>query len=179
MKCEKCKEKEATFFYEESVNGETRAFHLCRNCAEKMKQSGELQFSMDEDMPFSFFPSVPNLLGGLFGLPTGTQKRSSGSKTCPGCGSCWADIASDGKVSCPLCYETFREELASTLRQVHGNVSHTGRAPAKRRAVNEKKQKLERCRKELRQAIETENFERAAQLRDEIKEMEGTEGGVQ
>ena len=43
MKCEKCKQNEATFFYEETVNGKTRSYHLCRDCAEKMKESGELQ----------------------------------------------------------------------------------------------------------------------------------------
>lgn len=172
MKCEKCKQNEATFFYEESVNGNTRSYHLCRDCAEKMKENGELQFSMDDEMSFPLFPSFPNLLGELFGVPGRSSKRLAGGKKCPGCGATWEDLVRNGKVSCPQCYDTFKDELASTVRQVHGNVTHTGRAPRRLRVVNEKKEKLERCRRELNEAIKAENFEKAAELRDEIKALE-------
>ena len=87
MKCEKCKQNEATFFYEETVNGKTRSYHLCRDCAEKMKESGELQFSMDmnDEADFPLFPSFPNLLGELFGVPERNSRRlSGGGKKCPG-----------------------------------------------------------------------------------------------
>lgn len=177
MKCEKCKQNEATFFYEETVNGKTRSYHLCRDCAEKMKESGELQFSMDmnDETDFPLFPSFPNLLGELFGVPERNSRRlSGGGKKCPGCGATWEDLVRNGKVSCPQCYDTFRDELASTIREVHGNVTHTGRAPQKLRVVNEKKEKLERCRRELQEAIKAENFERAAELRDEIKALDET-----
>lgn len=171
MKCEKCQTNEATFFYEETVNGKTKTYHLCRNCAAELRENGTLQFTLSDDTPFSLFPSMPDLLGGLFGL-TAPQKRTSTAKTCPACGADWKTLAAKGKVCCPVCYETFGEELEATLRRIHGNVTHTGRAPALTRAVNEKKTRLANAKSELSRAIAEERFERAAELRDEIRTLE-------
>jgi protein arginine kinase activator len=76
------------------------------------------------------------------------------------------------KAFCPECYTTFLEELRPTLRSLHGNVTHTGRAPAGRRAQQEKRDKLASLKAQLGEAIKEENFEEAAKLRDEIRGLE-------
>jgi len=169
MKCEKCNVNEATFFYKETVNGKTRSLHLCADCAEKMRAAGELRMEMpDFDTPFAAFPSF---FGDLFALPEKTSKRA-GAKTCPGCGATWQDIVNLGKARCPECYRAFADELDATVRSMHGNVTHTGRAPQKQRAAHEKENQLADLKKQLKEAIEQEKFEDAAALRDKIHALE-------
>ena len=97
-------------------------------------------------------------------------------------GSTLNDIKRTGKVGCADCYDTFFSELMPTIRNIHGNTEHKGKRPnVIEYTVNEDKKdqtesaedKLSALRAELKKAIEDENFERAAQLRDEIKELEG------
>ena len=146
MKCDQCNKNEATFFYEENVNGKTRSLHLCPECAAKA-QGGKL-FSEGDSFPFpSFTPFHGNLLDGLFGLSAAAPKEST--KSCPGCGATWRELRSAGKAFCPQCYTTFGEELAPTLRSLHGNVTHTGRAPADRREAREKQDRLTTLKKQL------------------------------
>ena len=71
-----------------------------------------------------------------------------------------------------VCYETFENELRPTLRSIHGTQTHTGRAPHGISGKNEKKRKLESLRTSLENAIAHEEFEEAARLRDEIRELE-------
>ena len=161
MKCEHCKQKEATCFYQINTGGTLHSYSLCEDCAAKMQFEG-LGFS-------SPFEDMSHLFGGLFGAVKPTQKAD---KTCPACGARWRDIAAKGKVFCAKCYEAFGEELAPTLRSLHGGATHTGRAPARERAMREKDTRLASLRAELTKAIAEENFELAATLRDEIRALE-------
>ena len=97
MKCEKCNKNEATFFYEETVNGKSRSYHLCAECAKALRESGEIKLDFEEKTPFSLFEDFspfPNLLGGIFGLPQGAPPKIG--KTCPACGATWEDLAARG-----------------------------------------------------------------------------------
>ena len=166
MKCECCKQNEATFFYEENVNGKVRSLHLCPDCAAKMK--GEHPFSEGFALP-SLDPLSSSLFGGLFGF---SQLGKETQKVCPGCNAAWSDLRRAGKAFCPQCYATFGEELSPTLRSLHGNVTHTGRAPADRREKREREDRLATLKKQLATAIAEEKFEDAAKLRDEIRTIE-------
>lgn len=119
-----------------------------------------------EDMAFDFSSFLGNFLGN--GLPP----RTSATR-CKGCGAAFADIAKTGKVGCAQCYETFFDDLLPSIRRIHGNTRHTGKlagsAGKELRVVNE----LEQARQELHDAIEKQEFEKAAKLRDRIKELEG------
>ncbi len=169
MKCDHCKNNEATFFYEESVNGKSRSLHLCAECAAKLKSDGKI-FAQEEGFGFPSFNQMQgSLLNGLFGL--GTAPKES-KKTCPGCGAAWSDLRRAGKAFCPTCYATFGEELSPTLRSLHGNVTHTGRAPADRREKRERADRLAALKQQLSHAIAEEKFEDAAKLRDEIRTLE-------
>ncbi|MBQ8357659.1 MAG: UvrB/UvrC motif-containing protein [Clostridia bacterium] len=172
MKCESCKQKEATFFYEENVNGQARSLHLCADCAAKLQADGKLFSEHAEGFPFPSFTQLHNnFLDGLFGIAASPVTKES-KNTCPGCGATWGDLMKDGKAFCPQCYTTFGEELEPTLRSLHGHVTHTGRAPAGRRAQREKRDRLASLKTQLANAIKEEKFEDAAKLRDEIRTLE-------
>ena len=160
MKCEKCNEREATVFLEQTINGESRSMHLCESCADTVKKEG-----LFEHTPFPF---GSDLFSDLFGFSAPVRLGSS-AKTCPDCGATFAVIRHEGKVSCPRCYETFAEELSPTVHSLHGKVVHTGRAPAGLRAMRDKKERLETLQRDLRAAVENEEYEKAAKLRDEIR----------
>lgn len=164
MKCEHCKQNEATCFYQIQANGTSRSYALCAECAAKLQPTG-----FDFSSPFGE-GDIGNLFQGFFGSPLKVAPKND--KVCPGCGAGWRELASTGKASCPLCYTAFREELEPTLRSLHGNTTHTGHAPARARATRERDSRLKALRQEMSAAIAEENFERAATLRDEIRALE-------
>jgi len=169
MLCERCKKNTATVFYEENINGESRSYSLCSECASEMKKNGELS----ELFSFSGFGGIHDqLFGGLFGIAEPAVKTR---KACPMCSSTFSDFQKNGKTGCPECYRSFGDELKSTIRSIHGNVKHIGRAPAKFRKNREKENELKSLKKQLKEAIAGENFETAATLRDKIRAMESGE----
>ncbi len=165
MLCEKCHQKEASVFYEETVGNKTRSFSLCAECAKELKQTS------GNDLLFSL-PTAWSLSDGLFGTFFSSQAPQKAEKTCPVCHASVRDLEKTGKVGCPSCYDTFRSELESTIRSIHGNVSHIGRAPAKHRKEVQNRSELDSLREELKAAIAHEDFESAAILRDKIKKLE-------
>ena len=166
MLCERCKKNTATVFYEEMINGESHSYSLCQGCATEMKKSGELSGFF----PFSGFGSMHDqLFGGLFGSVDPLEKTR---KVCTLCASSFADLKKNGKVGCPQCYKTFGDELRATIHSIHGNVRHLGRAPSKFRKSREKENELKALKKQLKEAVSSENFEEAATLRDKIRSME-------
>ena len=114
MKCEKCKKQEATFFYEETINGKTRSYHLCRDCADELQAKGELHLPSQHDDPFSLFLPHQNFLESLFGNSEKSANKYC-DKKCSGCGATWEELCSVGKALCPLCYQTFAEELRALV----------------------------------------------------------------
>ena len=171
MKCEHCNVNDATFLYEENINGNKRSLRLCADCAAKL-QAGKLFGDGIEALSIpSFAKMQENFLDGLFGFSP-KHPSTSTQKACPGCGASWAELLQKGKAFCPTCYTTFGEELQPTVRSLHGNVTHVGRAPAGRRAQKEKRDRLATLKAELAKAISEEKFEDAAKLRDEIRTLE-------
>ena len=169
MLCQHCNHNEATTHVKSNINGKVTEYMLCADCAEKMGY-GNL-FS-------DFHTEFGSLLGSFFSsaLPART-----GATRCPVCHSTYNDIADSGKVGCANCYETFFDELMPTIRRVHGNTEHTGRRPKafhspkeiKEEKVQQSENKADKLKAELDEAIKTQNFERAAEIRDELKGMEG------
>lgn len=188
MLCERCKKNEANYYYHENVNGTEKTFHLCAECAGELEKSGEIKsFSKS-----SFFGG-DGFLDGFFGMDDMNSLFSSlfapksayaqsrlqnpTETKCSLCGATFDELVRDGKAGCPKCYDVFAGELEESIRRIHGRSSHTGRAPLKFREKNEAKQKLHRLEKELKEEIKNENYERAAELRDEIRALRATENG--
>jgi protein arginine kinase activator len=173
--CEKCKKRTATVFYNENLNGKVRSYSLCGECAAKLREKGDIGdiTSMLGSFADPFCDLHDNLFGGFFGM--GAQP-SLGSKKCPDCSSIFSHIRASGRVGCPTCYRIFAEELAPTLHTVQGTITHTGSVPARHRARRAKAEKLKSLKHQMQEAIAKEDFETAASLRDEIKQLEENKG---
>ena len=173
--CEKCKKRTATVFYNENLNGKVRSYSLCGECAAKLHEKGDIGdiTSMLGSFADPFCDLHDNLFGGFFGMGT---SPFLGSKKCPDCGSAFSHIRQNGRVGCPTCYRIFAEELAPTIHTVHGATAHTGTVPARHRARRAKAERLKLLKKQMQDAIAAENFEGAAALRDEIKNLEENKG---
>lgn len=168
MKCQKCKVKNATTQVKRVVNGEYEEYMLCADCAHEM--------GFDN----IFDSSMPDMFGGLIKSLFGTAlpARSQASR-CPVCGSTAGDISNTGKVGCAECYRVFFSELMPYIKRIHGNTTHCGKSPEgpaiaeKSVAEDARVSEVVSLKEELDKAVQEQNFEYAAQLRDRIKELEG------
>ena len=160
MLCEKCKVNQADTHIKRTVNGKTKEYHLCRECAEKMGY---------DSMFDSFMPDMKDLFGGFLGMPIVNSLASP--VRCSVCGSSYENIRESGMVGCANCYKTFYRELLPSIKRIHGNTVHTGKrigATAQRKPEDE----ISALKTELQKAIAEQEFERAAGLRDQIKALE-------
>ena len=167
MKCQKCGKENATVQIKRVVNGEYTEYSLCPECASKM---GYKSLFSDVENEFS------TLLGSFFG---NTLPARSQATHCPSCGSTYYDIADSGKVGCADCNSTFYEMMLPSIRRIHGNTTHCGKksvAGIEYTETNTKEDKVADLKKKLNDAIEVQNFEEAARLRDEIKSLEDNNG---
>ena len=158
MQCQNCS-KAATVHLTEIVNGQKLERHLCAECAQKEGITVKQQVSLNE------------LLTNIVAAQAEAQEL--GDLTCPHCGLRWLEFRKEGVLGCPQDYEAFREPLRDLLERVQdGAARHIGRVPRRfgdTKAAN--RIKLLRLRQDLEQAVEAEDYERAARLRDEIRSL--------
>ena len=177
MLCERCKKKKAVMFYNENINGKVRSFNLCTDCVSVMQQSGELE---DLSSPFFHFSSPfvktepeHNAFDDFFGLPLPDSVSSSTvSATCPVCRSSWADVVKQRRIKCPSCYTAFSKELMPLLLSLRVPVPHSGKVPRSYRQKQELAMQIQGLKQQLKDAIQAEQFESAAALRDHIRKLE-------
>lgn len=91
---------------------------------------------------------------------------------CGDCGMTYERFRETGRLGCARCYTTFGEELDQILRRVHGSVQHVGRGPSRDGEDNQVAARLRRLNEDLDRAIGGEDYERAAELRDLIQQLE-------
>lgn len=163
MKCQKCNEREANTHIQKIVNGKKTEYYLCSKCA---AETGELKFTINGDFD-DFFGSFFGKGAGFF--PTTTEK------ICDNCQMSLSEFLKSGRLGCSKCYEEFGSALSKPLRQIHGAVSHTGKVPKRGEEKISRESKIRRLKAELDKAVLNQEFEKAAELRDEIKSL--SEGG--
>lgn len=180
MLCQVCNKNAATIHYKSSVNGNVTEKYLCNECAEKYGMGAKSKTDglfHTVDMADSFFDNSGDaLLGGLFGELLGTRKQPAQTQTvCKGCGMRYADFAHGGKIGCEKCYETFEGLLYPTLKRIHGNTVYCGKVPKGFEKQETLQQKIEALQQKLNEAVINQEYEKAAQYRDEIRELENKE----
>ena len=157
--CAVCKEKPATVFFT-NITPENKLvnLNLCEECA-KAKGFND---------PSGF--AVADMLLGL-GASQEIAEAAGADLKCPRCGFSQADFKKSGRLGCPDCYKTFAEGLSGLLKTMHKGTRHAGKTPEALRSTRENSDRLKQLQKKLTKAIDEENYEVAAALRDEIKSL--------
>jgi protein arginine kinase activator len=158
MICDICKKAEATVHLTQIVDGKMLKVDLCEACA---KEKG-----VQEAAGFS----LADLLGG-FGATEEIKSEAPGTQ-CPVCGFTQAEFKKTGRLGCSTCWETFETGLASLLKAMHKGDHHIGKVPAKAVHTLALSGKIQELSEQLEKAVREEKYEDAAQIRDEIREME-------
>jgi protein arginine kinase activator len=157
MQCCVCKEREAKVHLTQIVGDKMQKVDLCEECA---KQKGV-------NDPAGF--SLADLLLGLGASQEMEQAAGSSDLKCPHCGFTHADFKKAGRLGCSECYVTFAEGLEGLLKSMHKGIKHTGKVPPSLQQTRDLSDKLKSLQKKLDKAVAEEDFEQAAQVRDEIK----------
>ena len=158
MLCCICKEKEASVHLTQITGDKMQKVDLCEDCAKTKGVNDPTGFSLAD------------LLLGLGASHEIEQAAGGVELKCPRCGFTQADFKKAGRLGCPECYQTFAEALEGLLKTMHKGTTHVGKVPEAMRQSRGLSDRLNTLQKRLAKAIEEEDFERAALLRDEIKQ---------
>ena len=179
MLCDNCGKREANVRYSENINGVKKQLNLCEECSKKLG-IGEINFSIPMDINnfFSDFfeelqqPEFKSLIGNV------------SEEICPTCGKNFEEILNTGRFGCGNCYNTFEDKIDSLIKKLHGTNMHIGRIGSiqeNKSILNKESEeikeennssKIEILQQKLKECIKKENYEEAAKIRDEIKELQ-------
>ena len=159
MNCQRCKNKPATVHLTEIVQGEKREKHLCEQCA------------AEDGIPIKTQVPLNELLANFVMSQGGATAVAK--LTCEACGMTFAEFRSGGQLGCPHDYDAFEKALTPLLERAHdGGAQHVGKVPKRTGVGQERQQELMRFRRDLAAAVEREDYELAAKLRDQIRDLE-------
>jgi protein arginine kinase activator len=166
MLCQDCRKREAQVHLTQIVNNEKVALSLCKECASARGFHSPL-----DNVPFP----LADILSGLAGNTGVTGKGEPMQPlVCPSCHLSFEEFTRLGRFGCGDCYRTFRPRLESIMRKIHGASLHRGKTPVLETVLETGSLPIpvkeeERLERELHKAIEAEDFERAAEIRDKLK----------
>jgi protein arginine kinase activator len=164
MSCEQCHEREAVIHLTQIVNEQVTTLHLCERCA---AEKGVESPGSQPKTPLGTFLAAMGQE-----LPEQTPAPKAGDN-CARCGGSLQDFRESGRLGCPDCYRSFEVPLRDLLRRLHGSTHHKGERYADRGgSTNGERHQTAELREQLRLAVETENFELAAELRDRLRVLE-------
>ena len=167
--CQICKKRVATVHLTEIIKNQKKEIHLCEECASKKGVAFK---------PHQF--SISDLLSGLVSSQAAQEIAKMGQMKCPICGISYLDFRSSGRLGCATDYTVFKEGLMPLLEKIHGSTEHLGKVPLGEGADRKRGRELLELRQALKRAIEKEDYEKAAGLRDRIHKLEEkTEDGTE
>lgn len=159
--CQICKQREATVYFTQIVNGQKTDMFVCRQCA------GANGIKID----------LNSLITGLLGLRSNQEEKDSSEVVqCNRCGMTIEEFNNTGRIGCSKCYEVFYEPMQALLTRIQGNTRHHGKVPKKFQVQHTAAAEIEKLKQELQECIRTEAYERAAQIRDIIRNLENGRG---
>ena len=155
--CQSCKKREAKIHFTEIKDNQKTELHLCEACAHEK----------------NFVMEFPSFLSQIVKDPDGpgAAEMEAVPATCPDCGLAYDDFKSKGRMGCARCYDVFAPVLVPLLEKVHGKSAHTGKAPDRFREEIQSRREVQAIDDELQKAIAEEQYEKAAQLRDRLRDL--------
>ena len=168
MRCNQCHEREAVVHLTQIAQDQVVTQHLCERCA--AEKGVESAASLGKTPVGTMLASMGKGLDSAAALAGLT-----GAGPCPACGATLSDFRESGRLGCAECYRTFEASLRDVLRRVHGSSRHIGErySPMGTPAAEPPRATGGQLREQLRLAVETENFELAAELRDRLRDTGG------
>jgi protein arginine kinase activator len=162
MKCQSCS-AQATVHLTDIVQGQKKELHFCQACAEKQQLIKKQELNL------------PAILQTLISTHIGPLTDELARLTCPACGIKYMEFRSEGRLGCPYDYQVFHVGLEPLLKRIHRSAKHLGKSPrCKAGNIVRQNEILELYRK-LRTAVDAEQYEEAARMRDLIKQKEATD----
>ena len=155
MKCHHC-DSQATVHLTQIINGQMHKMDLCEGCAQEKGVTNPDNLS----------------IGNLLDENPSKVDASTASMTCESCGTTHQDFKKGGRLGCEACYHVFRPVLEPLLDGMHAGVKHFGKVPSRSVKKKSDDDSEELLNKELKKAVEEENYEKAAKLRDRLKKLQ-------
>ena len=164
VKCDRCDKAAATVHLIEIEDGQKVEKHLCESCA------------VEEGVAVKVQNAPINELLEKFVLKHSGLETQPSLMRCESCDLSYEQFRKSGLLGCPECYSAFERALMPLLERAHeGATHHLGKVPA-RAGVNElRQQRLRQLRRELEEAVASEQYEQAATLRDQLQQAESEE----
>ena len=159
MLCQMCNKAQATIHLTEIVNNQKKEVHLCEKCAEKQ---GVVKTQM----------SIADFLAGLASGGKTKAKEQLPDIRCPSCGMSLSEFQSGGRFGCASDYGAFRERIMPLIEKIHDATQHVGKMPARTDREVAREKSLCQLQAELKRAVDREEYEEAAGIRDRIRELE-------
>ena len=166
MLCQICGKNPATVHFTEIHDNKMSELHVCERCAEEKGLHSE---------PAKQKFDIAAVFADMMNSMTTTEEERVGHVQCPRCGLLYSAFKETGRLGCAECYSAFQFQLRPLLRRIHGDTRHKGKTPARDGEVVSIARQVQRLYDELQRAVEREEFERAAEVRDEIKRLESQE----
>jgi protein arginine kinase activator len=163
MSCDHCRERDAVIHLTQIVDDQVTTVHLCEKCAAEK----------GVDSPAAHAKTPLGTLIGAMGKGPEQPPTPRSTDVCLRCGATFQDFRESGRLGCPDCYRSFETPLRDLLRRLHGSTHHLGERYAERESAPAVDHEAAAdLREQLRLAVETENFELAAELRDRLRVLE-------
>lgn len=163
MLCDDCGKREATVHLTKIINDKVTEMHLCEECAKNHKE-------FDFDASFSIHNFLTGLLDNVQESPFKIDYITS--TKCERCGLTYSRFRQIGKFGCSNCYSSFNEKLIPLFKRIHGHENHIGKVPRRAGGVIRIKKEISRLKNQLEVAVRNEEYEKAAQIRDKIRELQ-------
>lgn len=158
MKCQKCHNQATLHITELLSDDQFEELHLCEQCANKYLYESQQKAGAGKGGPAE---SVREAEESLFG-----------QHECPSCGLKFVEFRNSGRLGCPHDYQEFREELLPLLENIHGEARHCGKTPRRLPQNQQTQSELIQLRGRLKLAVQKEDYEEAARIRDRIRQLE-------
>lgn len=159
MLCESCGKNEANLHYTKVINGKVEEKHLCDKCASE-------NYDFDFDNSFSMHKIFTGLIDSIQDF-----KKDDIQLKCNNCGLTYERFRKEGKFGCSQCYDTFKNRLDPLIKGLHGHNIHRGKIPNNANGEIFLRREEETLQTKLENAVKMEEFEKAAIIRDELKNL--------
>lgn len=167
MKCQKC-DRAATFHITDLVDGQASEVHLCEQCAQAF-------LTPTAEEAAEVMPAMAGLLAQHLAVgETADELARLDQRACPVCGITFLQFRKQGRLGCPHDYVFFEKELEPLLLNIHDQTQHIGKSPKRCPRGADQQTQLIRLRREMKEAVADENYERASEIRDQIREIESS-----